>query len=206
MQSVGTRRARRSRQAPQRFNVCSPDPTIPTVATGVRKRRSSQRIPAVKRNQAPAKVRSGKNTAPGRTVKKKARPAEVTDASCLKLVGKCVRIDWPAQDSPEEGEYTAMIFSYNSKSGKHKLFYYPTVETPESFEEVDLFDGIRTWHVEPPPAMRIPQEAIVGRNKGAPDPRNLIGRRVWVEWPDETSGKPRSFDAVIVDYGMLFGQ
>lgn len=120
------------------------------------------------------------------------------------MVGKCVRIDWPVKDDDLFGEYTAMIFRFNAKNGKHSVFYYTTACSKESTEDVNLYDGSRYWNVDHAPRapesnceMLSPPE--VKKQLGI-DPRYFIGRRVAVEWPIRyQSGTMKNYDAVIVD-------
>jgi hypothetical protein len=150
---------------------------------------------ASRSSRTPLKRGGGGGTPAKKREQVAAGRAMVSDEEARALVGRCIRIDWPVEIENEKGEYTAMVFSYMPRKRRYKLFYYQTLASAENCEEVDLFDGSRFWRFDDPPGA--PRTSPSG--KQVPDPRNLIGRRIGVEWPAKDGGESYSFDAVIVD-------
>jgi hypothetical protein len=160
-------------------------------ASAKRPRQASKRSAA----KAPGRARTGKAAGQSLRANKAHRP---DDERARAMIGKCIRIDWPVGGANEVGEYTAMVFAYVPATGTHKLFYYATADTGEACEDVDLYDGTRVWTKDWPPGA--PERPARSGLAQVPDPRNLIGRRVRVYWPNKVPGRKKlAFDAVIVD-------
>lgn len=196
----------RKRAAPEVLTYASEALTSPEAA--VKKTRTTPKRPSSSKG-TPAKASSGKKAAGGSSSKKAVAPLHrvverPSNSKAHALVGSCVQIDWPSGDDNSSGMYTAMIIKFDAKKGTHLVFYYQTATSTEATEDVNLYNGSRYWESGVAPRGRGSdmQETIPGLTESSKrlgtDVRDLIGRRIGVEWPFR--GRLKFSDAVIVDY------